>query len=167
MFSSRRESVVVPGIGATHGFCASSQASAIWAGVAPLRRGIRPRISTRTRLALSASPWKRGMRARKSELPNVVLWSSLAGGEPLAERAIRHEPDPQLFQRGDDLGLGLSRPQRVLALERGHRMDRVRATDRLRPASEGPKCLALPCWISPLIAPATSSIGTSGSTRCW
>ena len=34
MFSSRRWSFVVPGIGTIQGFCASSQASAIWAGVA-------------------------------------------------------------------------------------------------------------------------------------
>jgi hypothetical protein len=33
VFSIRRWSLVVPGIGTIHGFCASSQASAIWAGV--------------------------------------------------------------------------------------------------------------------------------------
>jgi hypothetical protein len=37
MFSSKRCSFVVPGIGAIHGFWASSQASAIWAGVAFFR----------------------------------------------------------------------------------------------------------------------------------
>src|SRR5271170_4494666 len=34
------------------------------------------------------------------------------------------------------------------------------------PASESPKCLTLPCRIRSLTAPATSSIGTLGSTRC-
>ena len=34
MFSSSRCIFVVPGMGAIHGFCASSQARAIWAGVA-------------------------------------------------------------------------------------------------------------------------------------
>lgn len=34
-------------------------------------------------------------------------------------------------------------------------------------ASEGPKCLTLPSLIRSLTAPATSSIGTAGSTRCW
>jgi len=34
-------------------------------------------------------------------------------------------------------------------------------------ASDKPKCLTLPSAISSLTAPATSSIGTSGSTRCW
>ena len=38
MFSSKRCSFVVPGIGTIHGFWASSQASAICAGVAPFRR---------------------------------------------------------------------------------------------------------------------------------
>ena len=37
MFSSRRCSFVVPGMGTIHGFWASSQASAIWAGVAFFR----------------------------------------------------------------------------------------------------------------------------------
>ena len=37
MFSSSRSSLRVPGIGTIHGFWASSQASAIWAGVASFR----------------------------------------------------------------------------------------------------------------------------------
>ena len=37
-----RDSLVVPGIGTIHGFCASSQASAICAGVALLPLGDRP-----------------------------------------------------------------------------------------------------------------------------
>jgi hypothetical protein len=35
------------------------------------------------------------------------------------------------------------------------------------PASERPKCRTLPSWMSSLTVPATSSIGTFGSTRCW
>ena len=35
------------------------------------------------------------------------------------------------------------------------------------PASERPKCLTLPASISSFTVPATSSIGTFGSTRCW
>ena len=34
------------------------------------------------------------------------------------------------------------------------------------PASDRPKCFTLPCCISSFTAPATSSIGTFGSTRC-
>jgi hypothetical protein len=43
-FSSRRRSLVVPGIGTIHGFCASRQANAIWAGAACLRLAISPII---------------------------------------------------------------------------------------------------------------------------
>ena len=35
------------------------------------------------------------------------------------------------------------------------------------PASDRPKCRTLPSWMSSRTAPATSSIGTLGSTRCW
>jgi formylglycine-generating enzyme required for sulfatase activity len=35
------------------------------------------------------------------------------------------------------------------------------------PGSDRPKCFTFPAAISSLTAPATSSIGTSGSTRCW
>jgi hypothetical protein len=42
MFSSKRYSFVVPGIGTIHGFWASSQASAIWAGVAFLFSAMLP-----------------------------------------------------------------------------------------------------------------------------
>ena len=35
------------------------------------------------------------------------------------------------------------------------------------PASESPKCLTFPAATSSPTAPATSSTGTSGSTRCW
>lgn len=51
-FSSSRCSFVVPGIGTIHGFCASSHASAIWAGVAFFRSPIFRRRSTSARFAL-------------------------------------------------------------------------------------------------------------------
>ena len=35
------------------------------------------------------------------------------------------------------------------------------------PASESPKCFTFPCRIRSFTVPATSSIGTVGSTRCW
>ncbi len=35
------------------------------------------------------------------------------------------------------------------------------------PASDSPKCFTLPAATSSPTAPATSSIGTAGSTRCW
>src|SRR5260370_639753 len=54
-FSSRRCSFVVPGIGTIHGFRASSQAIAIWAGVACFRAAILPSRSTTAWFAFLAS----------------------------------------------------------------------------------------------------------------
>jgi len=75
MFSSMRPSFVVPGIGTIHGFWASSQASAICAGVASFRSAISRSRSTRVWFALRASGVKRGTMVRKSELSNVVVSS--------------------------------------------------------------------------------------------
>ena len=90
-----------------------------------------------------------------------------AGEEALAERAVRHEADPELLAGGEHFLLGTPPPQRVLALHRRHGLDCVRPADRRAAASDMPKCLTLPASMSSLTAPATSSIGTSGSTRCW
>src|SRR2546421_12399860 len=68
LFSSRRASFVVPGIGTIHGFSASSQASAICAGVACFRCAIVRSTSTRGRFAFRASGVKRGTRLRKDVL---------------------------------------------------------------------------------------------------
>jgi hypothetical protein len=48
MFSCKRCSFVVPGIGTIHGFWARSQASAIWAGVAFFRSAMLPSRLMRT-----------------------------------------------------------------------------------------------------------------------
>ena len=69
---------------------------------------------------------------RKSELSNVVCSSILSGEKALAKRTERHEPDAEFLERRQDLRLGSLAPQRVLALERGHGLDRVRAANRLR-----------------------------------
>ena len=74
---------VVPGIGTIHGFWASSQASAIWAGVAFLLSAILPSRSTRDLFACRASGVKRGSLLRKSELSNVVFSFILPVRNPL------------------------------------------------------------------------------------
>src|SRR5439155_18903080 len=56
----------------------------------------------------------------------------LAREEPLAQRAEGNEADSELLQRRHDLAFRLPPPQRVLALQRGDGLDRIRATDRLR-----------------------------------
>ena len=49
-----------------------------------------------------------------------------------------------------------------------HRVDPdVPVEDVAAPASESPKCATFPSATSSPTAPATSSAGTSGSTRCW
>jgi hypothetical protein len=99
-------------------------------------------------------------------LSKLVLASILPVRKPLAERAERHEADAQLFEQGQDLLLGLAPPERVLALERGHRLDRVGTADRRGARLGQPEVLdpALPDQVP--TAPATSSMGTSRSTRC-
>src|SRR5262249_51439961 len=62
----------------------------------------------------------------------VVGRPEAAGEAAAAERAVGDEPDPELADRGEDLVLRVARPQRVLGLQRADRVDRVRATDRLR-----------------------------------
>ena len=76
-FSCKRCSFVVPGIGTIQGFCARSQASAIWAGVAFFRCAILPNKSTSARFAFRASGANRGTVLRKSVLSKVVFSSIL------------------------------------------------------------------------------------------
>ena len=131
MFSSRRCSFVVPGIGTIHGFCASSQASAIWAGVAFFRAAISPSRSTSAWFALRASGVKRGHDVAEVGAVERRVLVDLAGEEALAQRAEGDEADAEFFERRQDLLLGLPPPQRVFALQRRDRLDRVGAADRL------------------------------------
>ena len=51
-----------------------------------------------------------------------------AGEEALAERTERDEANTKFLERRKDLLLRLAPPERVLALERRHRLDRVGST---------------------------------------
>src|SRR5919202_560171 len=93
-FSSRRCSFVVPGIGTIHGFCASSQANAIWAGVACFRSAIVPSRSTSAWFALRFSGVKRGTVLRKSELSKLVFSSILPVRKPLPNGLKGTKPIP-------------------------------------------------------------------------
>jgi hypothetical protein len=53
----------------------------------------------------------------------------LAGEKPSSEGAEGHEPDAHLLERRKDLLLGLSPPERVLALQNGDRLHGVGAAD--------------------------------------
>ena len=70
-------------MGTIHGFWASSQASAIWAGVAFFRCAMRPSRSTRAWFAFRASGVKRGMVFRMSVLANAVFSSIVPVRKPL------------------------------------------------------------------------------------
>ena len=61
----------------------------------------------------------------------VVELLDLAGEKAAAERAVRDEADAELATRREDAVLRIARPQRVLGLQRGDRMDLARAAQRL------------------------------------
>jgi hypothetical protein len=82
--------------------------------------------------------------------------------QPAREHIVRGDADAQVAQRGQDLRLDATRDQRVLDLQVGDRVHRVRPADRVGAdlgQAEYPACT------SSAIAPTVSSIGTSGSSR--
>ncbi len=132
-FSARRCSLVVPGIGTIHGccdgLCASTQASATWARVACLPRGD---VAEQINQGLVRVAGFR--REPRHDIAEVVLVErggvvDRPGEEALAQRAERHETDPELFERRQDLGFRFTPPQRILALQRRDRLHRVRPPD--------------------------------------
>ena len=156
-------SLRVPGIGTIHGCWANTDANATWAGVAPSRPAIRARAPT-TWFA-SASVANLGMALRKSWASTImVLIVPVRNPLPAAER---DKPDAEFSKCRDDLGLRGPPPQRVFGLQRG---------DGLHGVGHGGSCGAPPptsrsgrpsCRFRSRTAPAVSSMGTSGSTRCW
>src|SRR6266702_2978257 len=128
-FSSMCFSFVVPGMGTIHGFFARSQASAICAGVAPLRWPTRWSSSTTGRFAARASAVKRGNPARRSLFGSKVVVPDL----PLLDEILHRAGDVLDWHGGVDAMLvvevdpiGLEAPERTF--------DRL--TDVLRPAVE-------------------------------
>lgn len=93
--------MVVPGIGTIHGFRASSQPRAIWAGVARFSAAIRVTSSTMAWFAFRFSGVKRGTVLRKSVLPKVVKLIALEK-EPMAwEADVKALKTPVLIIAGD------------------------------------------------------------------
>src|SRR5213594_123911 len=106
MFSSRRASFVVPGIGTIHGFQASSHASAICAGVAVFRFAIVRSTSTSARFDFRASGVKRVTMLRKSELTNVVFSSIVPVRKPLPRGLNGTNPMPSSSRVGSSSSSG-------------------------------------------------------------
>ncbi len=74
-----------------------------------------------------------GREARQRAAEIVAAETGLpgdrAGEEPLAERAVGHEADPEFLERRQHAFLGPAPPQRIFALQRRHRLDRMGAAD--------------------------------------
>src|SRR3954468_19658476 len=109
-FSSSRRRLVVPGIGTTHGFCASSQARATCAGVACLRAANVFTHSTNARFALRFSSLKRGQAVAEIAGLERRLVVDRAGEKSPAERAERHEADAEFLEQRKQVLLRLAPP---------------------------------------------------------
>ena len=82
-------------------------------------------------------------------LPKIVLVELVGRREPAGEkaateRAVRDEADAELADRRQHLGFRVARPQRPLGLQRGDRVDGVRAPDGPRPSLREANVLHLP-----------------------
>src|SRR3984957_17035421 len=100
MFSSKRCSFVVPGIGTIHGFWASSHASAIWAGVAFFRWAMLLSKSIRAWFVFIASGVKRGSVLRKSVLSSLVFSFIAPVRKPLPKGLYGTKPMPSSSRVG-------------------------------------------------------------------
>ena len=87
--------------------------------------------------------------------------------KPPAERRVRDEADAELPHGGQHLLLHVALEDGVLGLQRGDRLHGVGAADRLRPRFAQAEVADLARVDELPHGPVTSSIGTSGSTRCW
>ena len=57
--------------------------------------------------------------------------------------------------------------ERVFGLDGCNWLNSVRSANGFRTRLREAEVQDFPAWIRSLTAPATSSIGTAGSTRCW
>ena len=104
---------------------------------------------------------------RKSRLSNVVAVVDRPVKNPFPSGLKGTKPIPSSSSVGNDLLSG-ARCQSEYSLWSAVTGCTACARRMVcAPASERPKCLTLPSRIRSFTAPATSSIGTSGSTRCW
>ena len=133
MFSSRRFSFVVPGMGTIQGFSGEQPRKCYLS-----RRRVLPMSDFGEQVyhGLVRLPrlWRKARKAI-SEIGTVERGAliDLAGKESPAQRAIGHEADTEVFERREDLGLRMSPPDRVFTLDRSDWLDSVCAADRLCP----------------------------------
>src|SRR5277367_1477652 len=106
--SSSRSRFLVPGIGTIHGFCASSQASAICAGVALFRAAMAAIDQRAVGFArVFGEPRNAAAEVGGVECSSLV---DLACEKSLAEWAEGDEADPQFLEHRHDIMLWLPRP---------------------------------------------------------
>ena len=86
--------------------------------------------------------------------------------KPFPKRAPGNEADPQFFASRQHFRFRIARPKGVFALDGSDRLDRVGTTYGLRACLGKAEVLDLAFRNQVLYRPATSSIGTAGSTRC-
>ena len=167
MFSSRRCSLVVPGIGHDPRLLRQQPGQRDLRGcrVLLLANLCQQVDHGPVRLARLRCEARQG-GAEMSLPPKVVVSSILPVRKPLPSGLKGTKPIPSSSQVGRHLVFRDPPPQRIFAL---YGRDGCTAWARrmvLAPASDRPKCLTLPSAIKSLTMPATSSIGTLGSTRC-
>ena len=109
MFSSRRCNLVVPGIGTIHGFCASSHASAICAGVAFFGSDSCQQIDQR--LIRLASLWCKAWEcAAEIGAVECCVRGDRAGEKTAAERTVGDQADAEFLEHGNHFFSGASPP---------------------------------------------------------
>src|SRR5262245_15214247 len=93
--------------------------------------GRRPQRSEQVQILLEVSFLETRVGVAAVARDQVVALGEDAAEESTAKRGIGHEPDLELIERRQDLGLDVAGPERILGLQRAQRMHRVGAADRL------------------------------------
>jgi hypothetical protein len=118
-------------------------------------------------VGLRASAANRGMVVRMSLLSNPVLSLIVPVRKPLPSGLYGTKPMPSSSSVGSTSASGLRHHNEysLCTAVTGWTAWARRMVAAL--ASDIPKCFTLPALMSSPTVPATSSMGTSGLTRCW
>ena len=165
MFSSSQRNCLVPGIGTMNGAPAEQPGERELCGAAVLLRGQLLETLDERQVAVDVL----GLKARHVAPEVGRAESSRIGDrarqEAAAERAVGDEPDAELGAEVEQRVLRVAGPERVLGLQRRHRVRRMRADDRRGRRLADAEMADLALGDSRAMAPTVSSMGTVGSTR--
>jgi hypothetical protein len=131
MFSSRRASFVVPGMGTIHGFWASSHGERDLSRCRPFPFCDRPKEISQGLIRFPSLRRKARDDVAEVETVERGVLVDLSREETFTKRAKRNEADPELLERRHHFRLGRASPQRVFALDCSDRLDCVCAADGL------------------------------------